>query len=95
MEKQQFTEAIEALRLQFDHDIKCANALAIIYPEAEHHFYKTHWLQNALVMILQEQMKDAKPNSAIEQYCWMDDFGRVPGSQFDSAEELYEYLKAQ
>ena len=71
-----FVDSIEAIRKQHDQDTQFGAALEKAFPESSINPYKNHFLQNALVRLLQEAMNDSQAKSWIEYFMWELDFGR-------------------
>jgi hypothetical protein len=71
-----FVDSIEAIRKQYDQDTEFGVAIEKAFPESSINPYKNHFLQNALVKILQEAFNDATAKSWIEYFMWELDFGR-------------------
>lgn len=105
MKKQVFIDTIEAIRLQKKHDLECASKIGEIYDVFEANaLYKTHWLENALIQLLQIEFDDNNEMSWIEYFLWELDFGkntklnatRKDGTKIDLSDsgKLYDYLVA-
>ena len=78
MTKELFIECIEAIRKQYELDVEIAKNLEKVFTDA---FYpnlmpRNHYLQNALLKVLQVEMNDEKSYSWIEHYLWELDFGK-------------------
>ena len=104
MNKELFIEAIEAIQKQVELDIEVSKHLGKAFPEAfEANFLpRNHFLQNALLHVLQVEMNDDNSKSWIEYFLWELNFGKenyrlkvtdngknIPMS---TASELYDYL---
>lgn len=78
MQKELFIKSIEAIQRQSEYDIAVAENLGKAFPESHtaNLLPKNHFLQNALLEILQVQMNDNNANSWIEYFLWDLDFGR-------------------
>jgi hypothetical protein len=97
-----FVDSIEAIRKQYDHDTQFGAVIEKAFPESAITPYKNHFLQNALVRILQEAMNDSDVKSFIEFFMWELDFGRkykdktvqVHGKIYslDSVKDLWDIL---
>lgn len=109
MNKQLFVDSIESIKNQVELDTKTANFLSRAFPNAfEANFLpQNHFLQNALVQVLQHQMNDLElsfdGNSWIEYFLWDLNFGeenyRLKAYDKDKQEiklsspgELWEFL---
>ena len=108
MDKQLFIEAIEAIKKQVQLDIEVSKHLGKAFPEAfeANLLPKNHFLQNALIHILQVEMNDIQlceyGYSWIEYFCWELNFGeenyRKKVTQngkeikMSNAAELYDFL---
>lgn len=101
MEKQVFIDTIEAIRLQDEHDEKCVKALSKVFNAFESNlFYKNHWLQNALVRLLQIEFDDNNSQSWIEYFLWEINFGKKESKitiddnffELKDASDLYDLL---
>lgn len=71
-----FVDSIEAIRKQYDQDTQFGAAIEKAFPESSINPYKNHFLQNALVRLLQEAMNDSQAKSWLEYFMWELDFGR-------------------
>jgi hypothetical protein len=104
MNKELFIASIEALHKQVEHDIKVSKLLGEAFPNAfeANLMPDNHYLSNAIIRILQEEMNDIGKDSWIEYFLWELDFGRenyrlkvtqngkeIPMS---TAGELYDFL---
>jgi len=74
--KDMFTEAINEIEKQYNHDRNCSEAFKVILPNDHTSGYDNHWLQNKLIEILQIAMNDNHKHSWIEYYIWELDFGK-------------------
>lgn len=109
MKRETFIMAIESIEKQYMHDIELAKRLTHYYPHCsiEQLAYDNHLIHNALIQVLQEEMKDERLNefgqSWIEWFCWETNFGRESfrlkayrkdGSviKMYTAGDLYDYL---
>jgi hypothetical protein len=107
MTKELFIEAIDAIQKQMELDIEVADHLGKAFPDVfeGNLLPKNHYLQNALIHILQVEMndlEDKKGHSWIEYFLWELDFGkenwRLKVTQhgkevkMSSAAQLYDYL---
>lgn len=81
MTKELFIKSIAAIQLQIENDIKVAEKLSEAFPSSfqANLLPDNHWLQNALLEILQVQMDDefdpTYNKSWIEYFCWELNFG--------------------
>lgn len=109
MKRETFIMAIEAIDKQYKHDIEISKRLETVYPEcySANMIYNNHFLSNALLQVLQEEMNDIElckhGQSWIEWFCHETDFGRESfrlksyrkdGSviKMYTAGDLYDYL---
>ena len=108
MKKELFIEAIEAIKQQSELDNEISNNLGKAFPNAfsANLLPQNHFLQNALLKVLQTEMNDLKPVecgvSWIEYFCWELNFGAEnyrlkvysKGSEvpMSTAAELYDFL---
>ena len=108
MDKQLFIEAIDAIRQQCEFDIEVSKNLGKAFPEAfeANLLPKNHFLQNALLHVLQVEMNDLQlcehGQSWIEYFLWELNFGeenyRLKVTQngkeikMSNAAELYDFL---
>ena len=108
MNKELFIEAIEAIQKQVQLDIEVANNLGKAFPDAfeANLLPKSHFLQNALLHVLQVQMNDLENVECgatwIEYFCWELNFGEenyrlkvyTQGKEvpMSNAAELYDFL---
>jgi len=110
MEKELFIRSVEALQKQIQYDISVSKLLGAAFPESHsaNLLPKNHWLQNALLEVLQVAMNDTE-NCPMGQrwlmyYCWELDFGqenyRLKVTDKDGKNipmstpaELWEFLK--
>lgn len=108
MKKELFIEAIEAIKKQYEFDKEVAANLGKAFPDANEFelFPKNHFLQNALIHVLREEMNDLEVCeyglSWIEYFLWELSFGeenyRLKVYQNDkeikmsNASELYDFL---
>ncbi|MEN9655893.1 MAG: Riemerella phage, partial [Bacteroidota bacterium] len=78
MEKKLFIESIEAIEKQNNYDISVSENLAKAFPDCFQASLlpRNHFLQNALIKVLQESMNDVNESSWIEHFCWELDFGK-------------------
>ena len=82
MNKELFIEAIDAIQKQVALDIEVSKHLGKAFPDAfeANLLPKNHFLQNALLHVLQVEMNDLQlcehGQSWIEYYCYELDFGR-------------------
>ena len=101
--KKLFVETINELQKQFKHDDKCSNAFKIILPEDYVSAYDNHWIQNALIKLLQIQFDDK--GSWIEYFIYDLNFGKEYKGvcvtdenginiKLSSAGKLYDFLIA-
>jgi hypothetical protein len=106
MTKKLFTETIQALQNQYDHDSKCNEAFKVILPDDFVIGYKNNFLSNQIVKLLQVAMNDEQAHSWIEYWLYELEFGKQykkgcvtekDGSVIDisSAGKLYEFLEKQ
>ena len=81
MDKQLFIEAIDAIQKQVELDIEVSKHLGKVFPYAfeANLLPKNHFLQNALLRVLQFEMNDLENvecgTSWIEYFCWELNFG--------------------
>ena len=108
MDKQLFIEAIDAIQQQCEFDIEVSKNLGKAFPDAfkANLMPKNHYLQNALLKILQTEMNDLGNvecgASWIEYFCWELNFGQenyrlkvyTHGKEvpMSNAAELYDFL---
>ncbi len=108
MKKELFIEAIDAIRLQCQLDIEVSKNLGKAFPDAfeANLLPKNHFLQNALLKVLQTEMNDLENvecgASWIEYFCWELNFGAEnyrlkvysQGREvpMSNAAELYDFL---
>ena len=111
MDKELFIEAIEAIQKQLQQDVEVSNYLGKALPDAfeANLMPKNHFLQNALIHVLQVEMNDLQlceyGRSWIEYFCWELDFGKenyrmkvTQGGKeikLSNAGELYDFLVSQ
>jgi len=111
MDKELFIEAIEAIQKQLQQDVEVSNYLGKALPDAfeANLMPKNHFLQNALIHVLQVEMNDLQlceyGQSWIEYFCWELDFGKenyrmkvTQGGKeikLSNAGELYDFLVSQ
>lgn len=81
MDKSTFIKCIDAIKKQDEHDTNCANAIAKYFDAFEANLsYKNHWLQNALILVLQEEFEpNSGSHSWIEYFLWEIEFGAKDG----------------
>lgn len=103
-----FIEAIEAIQKQAEYDIEVSGHLGKAFPDAftENLIPKNHFLQNALLHILQVEMNDLQlckyGQSWIEYFLWELNFGKEnyrlkvtdhgKEVKMSNAGELYDFL---
>ena len=108
MDKQLFIEAIEAIQKQIQLDTEVSKHLGKAFPDAfeANLLPKNHYLQNALLHVLQVEMNDLQlceyGYSWIEYFLWELNFGeenyRLKVTQngknipMSNASDLYDYL---
>ena len=108
MNKELFIEAIAAIQQQCEYDIEVSKNLGKAFPETfeANLLPKTHFLQNALIHVLQVEMNDLENvecgASWIEYFCWELNFGHenyrlkvyTHGKEvpMSNAAELYDFL---
>ena len=108
MNKELFIEAIEAIQKQVQLDIEISKHLGKAFPDAfeVNLLPKNHFLQNALLHVLQVEMNDLQlceyGQSWIEYFLWELNFGeenyRLKATEngnnipMSNASELYDYL---
>ena len=108
MNKELFIEAIEAIQKQVQLDIEVSKHLGKAFPDAfeANLLPKNHFLQNALIHVLQVEMNDLQlcehGQSWIEYFLWELNFGeenyRLKVTQngkeikMSNAAELYDFL---
>lgn len=82
MDKQLFIKSIEAIQEQMKYDISVSENLGKAFPESftANLLPKNHYLQNALIEVLQVAMNDTSlcpmGQTWIEYFCWELDFGQ-------------------
>jgi len=100
-----FVETIEAIKKQYQHDIKCSHLLQKVYSDGfdANLMYQNHYIMNQIVKLLQVAFNDETEYSMIEYFMWELDFGeknnqlsayRADKSKIDlsDAGKLYDYL---
>ena len=108
MDKKLFVESIEAIKKQVQLDIEVAKHLGKAFPDAfeANLLPKNHFLQNALIKVLQAEMNDLElceyGQSWIEYFCFELNFGDEnyrlkvysEGKEIpmSNASELYDFL---
>ena len=108
MKKELFIEAIEALKQQCELDAEVSKHLGKAFPNAfeANLLPRNHYLQNALLKVLQTEMNDLESveygASWIEYFCWDLNFGAENyrlkayshGKEvpMSNAAELYDFL---
>ena len=108
MNKELFIEAIEAIQKQVKLDIEVSKHLGKAFPDAfeANLLPKNHFLQNALLHVLQVEMNDLQlyelGQSWIEYFLWELNFGEEnyrlkvtdngKNIPMSNASELYDYL---
>lgn len=109
MNKEIFIEAIESIQKQFQLDIEVSKHLGKAFPDAfeANLLPKNHFLQNALIHVLQVEMNDLQlceyGQSWIEWFCFETDFGNESYRlqafdenkqpiKMDNAGDLYDFL---
>lgn len=108
MNKELFIEAIEAIQKQVQLDIEVSRHLGKAFPDAfeANLLPKNHFLQNALLHVLQVEMNDLQlceyGQSWIEYFLWELNFGEEnyrlkvtdngKNIPMSNASELYDYL---
>ena len=108
MKKELFIEAIEAIQKQVQFDIEVSKHLGKAFPDAfeANLLPKNHFLQNALIHVLQVEMNDLQlcehGQSWIEYFLWELNFGEENyrkkvtknGQEvpMSNAAELYDFL---
>lgn len=108
MNKEIFIEAIEAIQKQVALDIEVSKHLGKAFPDAfdANLLPKNHFLQNALLHVLQVEMNDLQlcehEQSWIEYFLWELNFGEEnyrlkvtdngKNIPMSNASELYDYL---
>lgn len=108
MNKELFIEAIEAIQKQLQLDIEVAKHLGKAFPDAfeANLLPKNHFLQNALLHVLQVEMNDLQlceyGQSWIEYFIWELNFGKENyrlkvtdngrNVPMSNAAELYDFL---
>lgn len=111
MKKELFIEAIEALEKQVEFDTEFSRHMGNAFPDAfrENLFPKNHFLQNAVIHVLQAEMNDIElceyGQTWIEYFLWELNFGKenhrlkvtVNGNEIpmSNAAELYDFLSNQ
>jgi hypothetical protein len=79
MTKELFIECIQAIEQQMKYDMEIATNLGKVFPDAfkENLLPKNHFLQNALIHVLQVEMNDEVNGwSWIEYFLWETNFGK-------------------
>ena len=82
MDKQLFIKSIKAIQKQIEYDISVSEHLGKAFPESftANLLPKNHYLQNALLEVLQVEMNDTELCSMgqtwIEYFCWELNFGQ-------------------
>lgn len=71
-----FVETIKCLKKQWAHDDKATQALEKIFDAGSFSGYKTHYVTNQLIKILQVAMNDDNADSWIEYFVFDLDFGK-------------------
>jgi hypothetical protein len=104
MNKELFIEAIDAIQKQIEFDIEVSGHLGKVFPDAyeANLLPRNHFLQDALIHVLQVEMNDHHSQSWIEYFLWELNFGqenyRLKVTQNDkeikmsTAAELYDFL---
>ena len=108
MDKKLFVESIEAIKKQVQLDLEVAKHLGQAFPDAfeANLLPKNHFLQNALIKVLQAEMNDLElceyGQSWIEYFCFELNFGAEnyrlkvysEGKEIpmSNASELYDFL---
>ena len=109
MKKETFIEAIEAIEKQIRFDIEVSEKLGEAFPNAHtaNLLPDNHFISNALMKVLQEEMNDNKlckyGQSWIEWFCYETDFGNESYRlqafdenkqpiKMDNAGDLYDFL---
>ena len=109
MDKKLFIESIDAIKQQCEFDIEVSKNLGKAFPEAfeANLLPKNHFLQNALLHVLQVEMNDLQlcehGQSWIEYFLWELDFGEEnyrlkvydenkKEVPMSTAAELYDFL---
>ena len=108
MNKELFIEAIDAIQQQCEYDIEVSKNLGKAFPEAfeANLLPKNHFLQNALIHVLQVEMNDLQlceyGQSWIEYFLWELNFGEENYQKkvtkngkeikMSNAAELYDFL---
>ncbi len=105
MTKKLFVEAIEAIESQIRFDIELSKKLGDVFPNAytANLLPDNHFVNDALMKVLQEEMNDNKSHSWIEWFCFETDFGneswRIEAFdenknpiKLDNAGDLYDFL---
>jgi hypothetical protein len=106
MTKELFTKSINAIEKQHRLDLEIARNLAKVFTDAgsANLLPNNHFLQNALMELLQVEMKDDHKDSWIEHYCWELDFGKKKHLKItqhgkpvkmNNASDLYDFLIKQ
>ncbi len=107
MKKQVFIAAITALQKQEELDIKNAQLLQQVFPDADAALYPNHFLTNTIVEMLHEAMgdtfRDKYGMTWTEYFCFELNYGKnyKPGMVKDKGEnidlstpaKLYDFLK--
>lgn len=94
MKKEDFKQAIEAIRKQSDHDKKWSKKLRQLFNDCDQFFYDNHFINNGLIRILKSETGDVSP-SKIEAFCFDWDFGRSKQApkEMKTVDALWEFLK--
>lgn len=73
--KDVFVEAINAVKAQHFHDLKCAASFSVVYPESFALLYDNNFLKHAIIDILEKGMCDEGEHSWIEYFIYDLEFG--------------------
>ncbi len=101
--KKLFTETINAIASQWNHDDKCREAFNVILPEDRVFGYDNHYLELQLLKLLKTAFNDDHDDSWIDYFIYELDFGvkyiegcvtEADGINIDlsSPYHLYKYL---
>jgi len=101
-----FIECMVALKVQYDHDLKCSEAMAVLFPDDYISLYNNEALSGQLIKVMKCSMGDNHKDSWIDYFIYELDFGSkyskgcasyVDGGDIDlsTAATLYKFLKKE
>jgi hypothetical protein len=90
IQKELFTETINAIMIQVKTDIKNAELISEAFNSEMFILYDNSRLINALINLLSVYFD----KSELQHYCFEKNFGRI-GDEYESPEELYDRLISQ